>query len=100
MKQDVKYLYDPEKNKQLKESRGVNFEDVILAIKQGYFLDVKRHHNLIKYPNQKIAVIEIKGYAYQVPFIEEGDTIILKTAYASRKATEFYLKNKREKSDD
>lgn len=74
----------------------INYSKSILT----YLRDLSEFPEPLQYPNQKIAVIEIKGYAYQVPFIEEGDTIILKTAYASRKATEFYLKNKREKSDD
>jgi uncharacterized DUF497 family protein len=100
MKQ-ITYLFDPEKNKQLKEKRGVNFEDVILAIEQGYLLDVRQqHHNSIKYPNQKIIIVKIDNYAYQVPFVQEEDTIILKTVYASRKATAFYLKKDRKKYEN
>jgi hypothetical protein len=37
-------------------------------------------------------IIEINGYAYLVPFIEQIDHYFLKTIIPSRKATRRYLK--------
>lgn len=52
------------------------------------------HPNQEKYPDQKIYVIENEGYAYNVPFIKEKGTIILKTVFPSRKATKRFLPTK------
>ena len=38
-----------------------------------------------RYPDQRIFVVEIDGYAYCVPCVAEGDTWILKTVYLNRK---------------
>lgn len=89
----TQYVFDSEKNKKLKEERGVNFEDAILAIADGKILGIRKHPNLEKYPKQWVAVLQIENYAYQMPFIIEDELIFLKTIYASRKATKFYLKN-------
>lgn len=93
MEQDPEYIFDPNKNRKLKEERGVNFEDVIMAIEKGQILGIRqKHHNSEKYPDQKILIIEIDDYAYQIPFVQDGQSIVLKTVYPSRKATAFYLK--------
>lgn len=42
MKNDIKFVFDPEKNRLLKEQRGVNFEDVILAIENGHVLEIRQ----------------------------------------------------------
>lgn len=93
---DFKYVYDSEKSRRLKETRGISFEDIIQAVREGYLLKVVPHHNLSKYPDQSIMIIEINSYAYLVPFIEEQNHLILKTIYPSRKATIVYLDNRRE----
>lgn len=93
---ELKYIYDTDKNQRLKEERGVNFEDVILAIEQGYLLDVKAHHNPDKYSAQDILVVEINRYIYLVPCLQKGNQLILKTVYPSRKATAYYLANQLE----
>jgi hypothetical protein len=51
------------------------------------------HPNPKKYPKQKILVLDIKGYAYYVPFIEDKEKIFLKTIFPNRKATKKYLLN-------
>ncbi|OGT08932.1 MAG: hypothetical protein A2X78_00050 [Gammaproteobacteria bacterium GWE2_37_16] len=89
----MQYIFDPEKNKKLKMERGVNFEDAILAIAEGGVLDVKKHPNVKKYPNQWVAILQIENYAYQMPFVVKNDFIFLKTVFASREATKYYLKN-------
>jgi hypothetical protein len=39
----------------------------------------------IKYPNQNILVVEIDGYTHCVPYVENGNTIFMKTIFPSRK---------------
>lgn len=94
----MKYFdWDKEKNAKLKIERDVSFEDVVIAIDQGNLLEVLNHHNLSKYPSQKIYVVKIEDYVYLVPFVDEGDKRFLKTIYPSRKMTKIYLIERRKK---
>ena len=86
------FRWNPDKNIYLKSERGVSFEEVVLAIETDGIVDVIRHPNPEKYPNQRIFVIAIKNYAYLIPFAEETDCYFLKTIIPSRKATRDYLK--------
>ncbi|MBI4720453.1 MAG: toxin [Chitinivibrionia bacterium] len=79
-----------EKNEWLKANRGVCFEQVVILIEREDVLDILEHPNQKAYPRQKIAVVRISDYAYLVPFVEEGDTIFLKTIIPSRKASSKY----------
>ncbi|MCB1614712.1 MAG: BrnT family toxin [Pseudomonadales bacterium] len=83
--------WNPEKNQQLIEERGVSFEDVIFYILGDGLLDDLEHPNKAKYPEQSIFVVNIEGYAHLVPYVENGETIFLKTVIPSRKATKQYL---------
>ena len=86
--------FDNEKNKLLKEERGVCFEDVILAIENGDLLDDIEHYNKDKYPYQDIFIIllRIKNYVYLVPYEESDDEIFLRTIIPSRKMNKKYNK--------
>ncbi len=84
------YRWNEEKNEQLKQFRGVSFEDVVLALESGGLLDVLVHPNSRRYPNQKVLVVVVMGYVYLVPHVEEPDHIFLKTVIPSRKATRDY----------
>ncbi len=84
--------WDEEKNRLLKEERGVCFEDVIVAFNENKILDVIKHPGKKKYPNQKIYIVEIDNYAYAVPFVRDKDKIFLKTIIPSRKLTKKYLR--------
>ena len=53
------YRWNEEKNEQLKQSRGVSFEDVVLALESGGLLDVLVHPNPRRYPNQKMLVVAV-----------------------------------------
>ncbi|QIR36813.1 BrnT family toxin [Tolypothrix sp. PCC 7910] len=86
-----KYEWNTEKNALLLRERKISFERIVLAIEQGYLLDVVPHPNSEKYPHQKMFILEIEGYAYVVPFVENNEKIFLKTAYKSRLATRTYL---------
>jgi hypothetical protein len=83
--------YSPEKNAQLKQSRGISFEEVSLAIEEDRILDVIEHPNVKKYPNQEIYVININDYVYLVPFVKQEGIVFLKTIFPSRKLTKLYL---------
>jgi len=82
------------KNMQLRMERDISFDEVMIAIEGGNLLDVIRHPNIERYTNQKIFVVEIRNYAYLVPFVEDNEKIFLKTIIPSRKATKKYLLNK------
>lgn len=84
------YVWNSEKNEQLKNERGVGFEDVVFHIEAGDEVDVLEHPNKKRYPNQKISVVLIEGYAYLVPFLESDTEVFLKTIIPSRKATKRY----------
>ena len=81
-----------EKNAALKETRGLAFESIVVAIELGGLLDVLEHPNKTKYPNQRVLVVSFDGYVYLVPFVEEAEYFFLKTVIPSRKATRDYLK--------
>ncbi|PIQ91549.1 MAG: toxin [Parcubacteria group bacterium CG11_big_fil_rev_8_21_14_0_20_39_22] len=85
------YDWDDTKNQWLKQNRGVSFEEVVMLIESNNLLDLIS--NTSKYPGQRVFVIDIEGYAYLVPFVEEGQRIFLKTLFPSRKATKKYIKN-------
>lgn len=79
------------KNDELKAERGISFEEVVLAMEADGILDILRHPNGGKYPNQLVFVIALDGYAHLVPFVEEPEYYFLKTIIPSRKATRDYL---------
>ena len=83
--------WDDENNALLEKTRGVSFEDVVYHIENGDILDIIRHPNASRYPNQEIIVLNMEGYAYLVPYVERGGTRFLKTIIPSRKATREYL---------
>ena len=83
--------WNSDKNMTLKVERGVSFEEVLVAISQGALLDVLVHPDQERYPNQRIFVVRIRGYAYLVPFVETDAEIFLKTVIPSRNATKRYI---------
>lgn len=89
----MKYFdWNPVKNEWLKQEREVCFEDVKAALENGKLLDTVPHHNTKQYPTQKIFVVEIGGYVYLVPFVEDGEKLFFKTIIPNREATKKYLK--------
>jgi hypothetical protein len=75
----MEYYFDfsAEKNANLLKTRGVCFEDIILLINEGCILDIIEHPNQIKYPNQKIYIIDVDGYCYLVPHVVKKKEIFL-----------------------
>ena len=85
------YDWNEEKNNFIKETRDISFEEIVLAISNGKILDVVKHPDKEKHPNQKMFIIEVRNYAYIVPFVEDDEKYFLKTIYPSREATKEYL---------
>jgi uncharacterized DUF497 family protein len=81
------FNWNKDKNQQLQEQRGITFEEIAQAIEQGNLLDVIKHYNPDKYPNQKILIVKIDDYVYLVPFVENDLEIFLKSIIPSRKMT-------------
>ena len=86
------FSWNNQKNRQLKTERGVSFEEVVFCIERGQLLDIVEHPNQERYRGQRIFVVNIREYAYLVPFVETEREIFLKTVIPSRKATRNYLK--------
>ena len=88
----VKYFdWDDAKNAKLRSERGIGFEDVVFHIGRGDLLDILEHPNPERYGGQRIFVVRREDYVYLVPFVEDEDTVFLKTIIPSRKATKEYL---------
>lgn len=85
------FAWNSEKNEELIKERGISFERVIYHIEKQEVLDVIKHPNTSKYPNQRMFIVNIDNYAYLVPFVENESEIFLKTIIPSRKATRKYL---------
>ena len=69
----------------------MSFQEVVTAINEGGILAIEKHHDQVKYPGQKMYVININDYVYMVPFVENQERYFLKTIYPSRKMTRKYL---------
>jgi len=91
------FRWAPDKNASLQHERGVSFEEITVAVETGRLLEIVPHPKTGKYPRQKIMVVEVAGYAYLVPFVEEEDHYFLKTIIPSRKATRDFISKE---SDD
>ncbi len=81
----MEYGFDPEKDDWLFAHRGVTFSMVIEAIGEGEVLLLIDHPNQADYPGQRILVVELGGYPYCVPYVEQEGVRFLKTIYPSQK---------------
>jgi uncharacterized DUF497 family protein len=96
----VTFDWSEEKNKQLKERRGISFEEIVLCIQENRIVTVLEHPNKDRYPAQQLYVIEYRKRIYVVPFVVDNDegVIFLKTIYPSRHYTKKYLEPNDEKA--
>lgn len=90
--------FNQEKDEWLKKNRNISLSNIAELIFSEQVIKVINHPNKAKFPNQKIALLNINNYIYCVPYIETKDEIFLKTIYPSRKYTKKYLKNKNSKT--
>ena len=86
-----KFDWNDEKNELLEETRGICFEDILIHVQNGDVIDVIKHPQKERYPNQNIMVINIEGYVYLVPYVKSKGVRFMKTIIPSRKATREYL---------
>lgn len=79
----MKVVWDKDKEKQLFRERNISLEEIAeLLMNKQYFeiLENPRH------PNQMIFTLSYKNYTRAVPFVIDAQgSIVLKTAYPSRK---------------
>ncbi len=85
------FKWNPEKNEILLRERGITFEEIVQRIESSNKVIETDHPNQKKYPNQKILIVDVDGYAYLVPCVIEQNEYFLKTIIPSRKATKKYL---------
>ena len=88
--------FNKDKDKVLKEKRGIGFKDVIKEMGAGKIVTVRKHPNTKKFPSQKIMLINIKNYIFVIPYIETEKEIFLKTIYKSRKYTKEFINKKKQ----
>ena len=58
---------------------------------RGDVLDIVEHPNQDRYRGQRVIIVQIEGYVYLVPCLDEEEYVVLKTIIPSRKATRKYL---------
>lgn len=78
-----KFRWNPLKNKRLKKTRDVSFEEIL----DSRLVLVMSHP---KKEGQELMLFERKGYIWVVPSIPCSDGIFLKTLYPSRSYTKRY----------
>jgi uncharacterized DUF497 family protein len=83
--------WNDEKNESLKNDRGMSFEEIVFHITHDGLLDTIEHPNQKTYPGQRIFIVNVENYACLVPFVEDEESIFLKTIIPSRKMTKKYL---------
>ena len=86
--------WNDEKNILLQKKRNISFEEIIIEIESGHLLDRIKHPNWEKYPEQMIFYVQKEDYVYAVPFVEDDNSIFLKTIIPDRRATKKYLGGK------
>ncbi len=74
------------------KDRGISFERVIYHIERNEILDIIRHPNSSKYPNQRMFILDIGNYAYLVPFVETDSKYFLKPLFQVAKPPENILR--------
>lgn len=85
------FNWNAEKNQQLITERGKSFEEVVFHIQNGDLLDDIAHPNTQDYSHQRIFIVNILGYVWLVPYVENETEVFLKTIIPSRKFTKRYL---------
>jgi uncharacterized DUF497 family protein len=96
----VTYDWNEEKNRHLKQRRGISFEEIVLCIQEDKLVTVLEHPNKKRYPGQRLYLIEYKKRIYVVPFVVNAaeEVIFLKTIYPSRHYRKKYLEPRDEKN--
>ncbi|MFW5728296.1 MAG: toxin [Spirochaetota bacterium] len=96
------FNWDDQKNRLLKRTRHIGFEEVVVAIQEERVVDIVEHPGEDRYPNQRISLIEHRNYIYAVPFVRNTETgeVFLKTIFPSRRYTRLHLHAKGSANDE
>ena len=79
----MEIVWNEIKNEWLQVNRAISFEEISGLLLEGRYLDIVENPTR---ENQYYFIIEINSYTWVVPFlIDEADSIVLKTAFPSRK---------------
>jgi len=85
----MKYFdWNQEKNEWLMRERGISLEFIMECVENGQVVGNIPNHS--PYEHQRVLLILIEGYVYEVPYVEIDDTIFFKTAYPSHEETKRY----------
>jgi uncharacterized DUF497 family protein len=85
----LSFEWDDDKNEFLKNERNMSFEKITVCIRDD-LLDIISNPSA-NHQDQKCFVVDIDGYAWVVPYTEDGEKCFLKTAFPSRKFQKNYL---------
>ena len=77
------FRWSEDKNKFLKQERGVSFEEIL----DSKFIGAERHPTR---KNQMVLKFEYKKYIWIIPCVIEDKFIFLKTIFPSRKYTKMF----------
>ncbi len=77
------FAWDDAKNAKLKADRSIGFEDIVFHIERGDLLDILEHPSPERYAGQRIFVVQREDYKYLVPYVEDEQTVFLKTIIPS-----------------
>lgn len=87
------FEWDEGKDAILRAKRGISFEDIEHALTSGGLRADIPHPNQKVYPHQRIFVVSMGDYMYIVPYVMNGETYFLKTAFPNRRYTKKYLRD-------
>lgn len=85
----MEFSWSPEKEEILKVARGVTFEEVQMAIEAGGLLDVVPNPDPDQ-PAGLMYIVFMRDYTWVVPYHQEGETIVLHTAFPDRRMMKRY----------
>jgi hypothetical protein len=89
---DKTIRWNESKNEWLKQTRGITFEEIVIRLSSDELLDIIDHPDLNRYPGQKVFVVQVGDRVVLVPFVEDEETVFLKTIIPSRKMKKKYIK--------
>ena len=83
------FNWDKEKNDWLARERNLSFELVVEAAVNGVVIAEIDHPDPNR-SNQRVIVIEVRGYMVRVPYVTDGKTKFLKTMFFDRSLQKKY----------
>ena len=87
----MEIVWSAAKDRKLKATRNVSFEDVVPILLENRYLAVLENPSR---PGQTIFLVRLRDFTYVVPFEIEGDKLILKTIFPSRRFHKLYAQRK------